>query len=245
MANSINAKTLPAKVAKFRKHYRQHHQPKVYNGWVHLGFSMSMALGALLISVSQLESVTRLEWLVIPITFFYANMVEYVVHRFPMHRPTKKLKLLFRRHARQHHRFFTDQAMQFDSIDDFAAVLFPPYLITFFIVFFALPVGVLLSFLATPNIAYLFVITAFAYFINYEIFHTVYHLADDHWIYKSQLMRKLRALHLHHHDQKLMSHYNFNITYPISDWLFGTYYSNSRGNKNSSEKQSSATTQRV
>lgn len=238
-------KTLPAKVARFRKYYREHHQPKVYNGWVHLAFSMSMAMGALLISASQLESVTNLEWLVIPITFIYANMVEYVVHRFPMHRPFKKLKLLFKRHARQHHRFFTDKAMQFDSVDDFAAVLFPPYLITFFIVFFALPIGILLSYLATPNVAYLFVITAFAYFINYEIFHTVYHLADDHWIYRSRTMRNLRELHLHHHNQKLMSHYNFNITYPISDWLFGTYYTTSKQAKKSPKRPSSTTTQQV
>ncbi|MCW9015989.1 MAG: hypothetical protein OQJ89_03430, partial [Kangiellaceae bacterium] len=129
MANSKNAKTLPPKVARFRQLYREHHQPKTYNGWVHLGFSMAMAMGALLVSASQLESVTILEWLVIPVTFIYANIVEYVIHRFPMHRPFKKLKLLFRRHARQHHRFFTDKAMQFDSIDDLAAVLFPPYLI--------------------------------------------------------------------------------------------------------------------
>lgn len=216
---------LPVKVAKFRQYYREHYQPKNYNGWRHFSFSMLMALSAILFSISQLNTVKGLEWLVIPITFIYANLVEYAVHRFPMHRPFKKLKLLFRRHARQHHRFFTDRAMQFESISDLAAVLFPPYLIAFFIVFFAIPVGLLLSFIATPNIAYLFAITAFAYFINYEIFHTIYHLPDEHWIYKSRFMRNLRLLHLHHHDQKLMSHYNFNITYPISDWLFGTYYS--------------------
>ena len=35
-------------------------------------------------------------------------------------------------------------------------------------------------------------------------------------------MQALRRLHLHHHNPKLMSRYNFNITYPIGDWLFRT-----------------------
>ncbi|WP_196140758.1 sterol desaturase family protein [Aliikangiella sp. G2MR2-5] len=220
--------SLPTKVRKFREHYRKHHQPSRYNGYLHFSFSMLFALSCLLFSTSQLDNVSLVEWITIPLTFIYANLVEYLVHRFPMHRPIRKLKLLFRRHARQHHRFFTEKAMQFDNANDFAAVLFPPYLIFFFLVFFAIPAGLILAYLTTTNIAFLFAITAFAYFINYEIFHTIYHLADSHWIYKFPFMKSLRELHLHHHNQKLMSHFNFNITYPISDWLFGTYYRKER-----------------
>jgi len=215
---------LPSKVKQFREHYREKYQPKNYSGVVHFCSSMGFAVSVFIIALSQLSDVSVYEWLTIPITFIYANFVEYLVHRFPMHRPFKRIKVLFRRHARQHHRFFTDKAMQFDSSNDFAVVLFPPYLIIFFLFFFALPIGLILAFLASANVAYLFAVTAFAYFINYEIFHTVYHLPNDHWVYRSKLMRSLRELHLHHHNQKLMSHYNFNITYPISDWLFGTYY---------------------
>jgi len=28
----------------------------------------------------------------------------------------------------------------------------------------------------------------------------------------------------HHHNPQLMQHYNFNISNPIGDWLFGTRY---------------------
>jgi sterol desaturase/sphingolipid hydroxylase (fatty acid hydroxylase superfamily) len=31
-------------------------------------------------------------------------------------------------------------------------------------------------------------------------------------------------LHQLHHDPRLMAHYNFNITYPIGDLLFGTLW---------------------
>ncbi len=37
-------------------------------------------------------------------------------------------------------------------------------------------------------------------------------------------MGRLRHHHTVHHDPRLMNRYNFNITYPIFDWLFGTWY---------------------
>ena len=38
------------------------------------------------------------------------------------------------------------------------------------------------------------------------------------------IMKRLRWLHTTHHDPVLMQRYNFNITYPIGDWVFGTLY---------------------
>jgi sterol desaturase/sphingolipid hydroxylase (fatty acid hydroxylase superfamily) len=32
----------------------------------------------------------------------------------------------------------------------------------------------------------------------------------------------LRRLHHRHHEPALMAKANFNITYPVGDWLFGT-----------------------
>ena len=37
-------------------------------------------------------------------------------------------------------------------------------------------------------------------------------------------MNRLRQHHIAHHNRKLMTRYNFNITYPICDRLFGTLY---------------------
>ena len=37
-------------------------------------------------------------------------------------------------------------------------------------------------------------------------------------------MQTLRRHHTRHHDLALMGRWNFNITFPIADWLFGTYY---------------------
>jgi hypothetical protein len=59
-----------------------------------------------------LHAVQPLEWLAVPLSLFYANLSEYLGHRFPMHRPLPGLALVYKRHSGQHHRFFSDQAMR-------------------------------------------------------------------------------------------------------------------------------------
>jgi hypothetical protein len=132
-----------------------------------------------------------------------------------MHHRTRGFGLVYERHTRQHHRFFTHVAMPVDSLRDLRAVLFPPILMTFFLATFALPVALLLARFTSGNVGWLFAATALAYFLNYEVLHLVYHLP---------FVGRLRRLHQDHHDPRLMAQYNFNITYPIGDRLFGTRY---------------------
>ena len=94
----------------------------------------------------------------------------------------------------------------------------------FFLAAFALPVALLLAMLATPNVAWLFAATSLGYFLNYEFLHLAYHLPPAHRLARSKLIGRLKRLHEAHHDPQLMTRYNFNITYPLGDWLFGTRY---------------------
>jgi hypothetical protein len=153
-----------------------------------------------------------------------ANLSEYLGHRGPMHRKTRFLEAIFERHAVQHHSFFTDEAGSYDSSQDFKAVLFPPILLIFFIGCFALPVGAILYFLVSPNVCFLFVLTSVLYFLNYELLHFAYHMDPQSGIGRLPFMGRLRRHHMRHHNRRLMTAYNFNITYPICDYLFGTIY---------------------
>ena len=94
----------------------------------------------LLVCLLQLRDVQALEWLAVPLAFAYANLAEYFGHRFPMHRPFPGLGPVYKRHAGQHHRFFTDEAMLVESRRDFRALLFPPMLVIFFFGLFGVPV---------------------------------------------------------------------------------------------------------
>lgn len=195
-----------------------------YSGPLHLATTITVCLALALLCVIHLEDVRTLEWLTIPLTFAYANLSEYLGHRGPMHHRKRYLSAVFQRHSVEHHAFFTDQAATFDSSQDYKAVLFPPVLLVFFIGLFAVPAGALLYFVLSPNVAFLFVLTAVLYFLNYELLHFAYHSEPQSRIGRLPFMNRLRQQHIRHHDRQLMTRYNFNITYPLCDILFGTLY---------------------
>jgi sterol desaturase/sphingolipid hydroxylase (fatty acid hydroxylase superfamily) len=211
-------------VAAWRDRYRATEISPGYRGGLHLAFTSFVCLAIMGLGLASLDAVRPLEWLTVPLTFLYANLVEYIGHRGPMHHRTPGLGLVFRRHTLQHHRFFTRHAMSFDSPRDYKAVLFPPVLLVFFVGAFALPAGLAIAWLLSANTAWLFVITAVGYFLNYEWLHFAYHTPPDSLCSRLPGIRRLRQLHQYHHDPSLMQHANFNITYPIADRLFGTYF---------------------
>ena len=209
-------------VAAYRERYRREEIRGRYYGWAHFAFTSLVCIAVVVWSAVSVDQPTPAEWLTIPIVFVYANLVEYLGHRGPMHHPVRGLRLLYRRHTKQHHRFFTDQEMTYDSSDDFKAVLFPPIMILFFIGGFGIPMWLLLRFLATENVAWLAVATGIAYYLNYEWLHFAYHCDPRSRIGRIPGIQALRKLHLRHHNPDLMMRKNFNITYPIGDLIFGT-----------------------
>ena len=211
-------------VADARAAFRERHIAPGYSGPLHLATTITVSLSVSLLCIVMLENVRALEWLTVPLTFVYANLSEYLGHRGPMHHRQRILSAVFQRHSVEHHAFFTDEAATFASTRDYKAVLFPPVLLLFFIGCFAMPVGAVLYFLVSSNVAFLFVLTSVLYFLNYELLHFAYHSDPKSWIRHLPFMPGLRRHHIHHHNRQLMTRYNFNITYPICDRLFGTLY---------------------
>ena len=218
----MNDGILPESVRRFRAEYRQSEIPHGYSGSRHALFTFGVGSLVLLACLWQLQWVRPLEWLTVPLALAYANLTEYLGHRYPMHHRFRSLSLIYKRHAGQHHRFFTHEAMPFESRRDLRAVLFPPLLVMFFFGAFGVPVWFALRALLSANVAWLFIASGLAYYLNYEVLHLAYHLPEDHWLARRPLVCRLRWLHRNHHDPHLMAHVNFNITYPICDRLFGT-----------------------
>ena len=212
---------MPESVRRYRLEYRASEVPRGYSPALHLAFTFGLGTLVFVLCALQVEDVRPLEWLTVPATFLYANLAEYLGHRHPMHRPFRALGLVYRRHAGQHHRYFTHESMPLDDLVDLRAVLFPPLLVVFFFGLFGTPVALALAVLASPNVAWLFAATAVAYFLNYELLHLAHHLpAGVHarW----PLVAWIARAHRRHHDPSRMAHANFNISYPFGDWLFGT-----------------------
>lgn len=209
---------------EFRQYYKAHLCPRFYDGRLHFAFTALMALGIITLSVTKLAHIGLLEWITVPLTFVYNNMAEYFGHKGPMHHPKNGLRRIYERHTLQHHKYFTHDDMEMDGPADYYAVLFPPTLVLFFAGGFGVPMWFLLDGFASENVAWLFVLTSAAYFLNYEIFHYCWHLPESSWVYRLPFMRLLRRLHMHHHNPRLMTRWNFNISYPLGDFLFGTYH---------------------
>lgn len=215
---------IPESVRRARAAFRDRRISSRYSGPAHLATTIVLSLAVVAWSGVLLENVSPREWLTVPLTFLYANLSEYLGHRGPMHHRTRLLGKVFERHALEHHSFFTDEAATFETSRDYKAVLFPPLLVAFFIGCFALPVGALLYVLASPNVGLLFVLTAVLYFLNYELLHFAYHSNPHSWLGRLPFVSSLRQHHITHHNRRLMMHYNFNITYPLCDYLFGTRF---------------------
>lgn len=214
---------------EFREEFRRNNLSSNYSGPMHLTLTVGCSLAVMLVSILMLDNVRPLEWLTIPVTFLYGNLAEYLGHRGPMHHKSRFFGLIYQRHAVEHHNFFTEEETTFDSSRDYYAVLFPPIMLVFFFGCFALPVGLALYFLLTPNVAFLFVLTSTGYFLNYELLHFAYHMDERSWIARLPFMRALRRHHTIHHNRRLMDRYNFNITYPIFDIVFGTVHHGGAG----------------
>lgn len=222
---------LPKEVLAYREKYREREIGPNYHGWLHFAFTSAGSLTVIAIAIANVKSPTPLEMLTVPATFLFANFAEYFGHRGPMHHAYGRL--LFQRHTREHHHFFTHEAMAYESARDFKMVLFPPEMLFFFLGVIAAPIAAILFAVATHDVAWLFVTTAMSYFLTYEWLHFAYHLGEGSPLGRLRIFRVLRRHHEAHHDKAKMSRFNFNITFPIADVIFRT---NHRGDPSPSER---------
>jgi hypothetical protein len=210
-----------ADVATFRDEYRRQELGPSYSGWGHFAFTSIGSLAAIAFAASRVTAMRGWEWAVIPATLLFANLAEYFGHKGPMHHLRPGLRLIFHRHTQQHHRFFTADQMECTRTSDFKMILFPPVMLLFFLGGIATPAGLAVYFLVSPNAGWLFAACAVGYFLLYEWLHFAYHQPPRGiWRHLPGLAR-LRRHHQLHHDPHRMDR-NFNLTFPIADWLFGT-----------------------
>ncbi len=222
---------MPPAVAEFRARFQAEEVPASYRGWVHFAFTTGVSLGVIGIAAWNVRAPSLLELVTLPVTFLFANFVEYRGHRGPMHHATGGLRLLHRRHTLQHHHYFTSDAMACTGARDFKIMLFPWYLLAFFIGLHAILVAALLFVVASPNVGFLFAATAVGYFLTYEWLHFSYHLPESSWVGRLPFVARLKRHHMAHHDLALMQRWNFNITFPIFDRVFGTTWSAEAGRR--------------
>jgi hypothetical protein len=203
---------------------RADHIERGYSPWRHMGTTLAIAAviaaGAALLA----RRARPLDWVLLPAFWVIANLLEWAVHRYPMHHPMFP-RIMYKNHAQLHHLAFTDGNMPITTAPELGLVMMPWYtMLGLFLV--ASPVMVLAAVLRGPGLAGVFLLGAVLYFLAYETLHASYHLPDATLdgigLGRSRLFRRLRAHHRHHHVLRRMAHVNFNVTVPLMDRLLGT-----------------------
>ena len=205
----------------FRDRYRAGIHP-LYNVWLHGGFVLLYGAACLAFFIGHLDEMKAWEWLVVPAALVFFNWGEYSIHKNLGHHKTRAGGMFYKRHTGDHHSFFVAGRMTWESARDWRVILFPAWLIVFYSV--ALFAAWWLLSLANTNVAALFCTTLLAGYLSYEVFHACEHLPADHPISRLPWIRHMRRLHELHHRRDLMQTHNFNLVFPLMDWLKGSLH---------------------
>lgn len=212
----------PQRLRQFRLDYARDVRPAGYSGTRH----------AVLVALIGIVTIAAAVWVasngwqpvhlwIVPATVLVANAVEYLAHRGPMHHRRRGLTALHTRHSGRHHRYFTAEQMHFETSDDFHAVLFPPVLLLFF-GGITVALGCVVALVLPRPAAALFVATGVGYYLVYEVLHFLYHV-PPHWrLARVPGVQWLASLHRRHHEPLRMQEVNFNLVFPMCDWIAGT-----------------------
>ena len=206
---------------QFRAAYQAQIHP-LYHGFVHIGVMYGVGIAGIWWAVSQLHNVTW-EWLLVIPVFLAGNLVEWLMHRYVMHRliDVFALRAIYDRHTRQHHQYFTDSEHTINSVREFRIVFFPWRVLAVFGT-----AGLLLGWIATQlvnaNAGYILFITMVAQYLIYETFHFCCHVPENWFVRIMPFINTIRRHHTAHHNQGIMMKYNMNLTFPIADWFMNS-----------------------
>jgi hypothetical protein len=195
--------------------------PGWYSGLAH--FALLNAAGLAVVAGAALALRRPAWWQAgeAALVFLFANLFEWWVHRGPLHRPVRGLRRLYERHACSHHVAFLADSMEIRALRELRLVLFPPWLFPLFLLMNAPLLG-LLALASGLDAGLTFLGAATAYYLVYEWLHTLHHWPRASWLGRRRVVGWLRRHHQAHHDPRLMTKGNWNVSFPLADWALGT-----------------------
>ena len=196
-----------------------------YSGSLHIFFNGTCLIGTIIYSLFQINDLKPIELLTIPVMLIAGNLAVYLIHRYPLHKKYPYIdKGSYGIHTLFHHRFYTNENFQVVKKEDIDtnSLFFPPVVVILFCLLFIPGFYFILNLFLPINYVFLSLSMSSIYFILYETVHYTSHLPENHWIFRISHLRRMRQHHMDHHNPKLMNKYNFNIVFPLFDYVFGT-----------------------
>lgn len=200
--------------------------PWWYVPWAHLAGTTSLGLLIFTISLIQLIKLSNvnniIQWfIIVPSVIVFANFIEWNVHKHLQHHRRRPLHMLYDTHTPVHHMIYVENDMAYHSTKEFNLILMPSIGIIG-ILLFSITNSLILSFLWSPSAGWLFMLVTSFYVITAEFLHLCYHLPNNSFFTRFKFIRMMHDHHAKHHDPKLMRKFNFNITFPLFDYIMGT-----------------------
>ncbi|MDD3763768.1 MAG: sterol desaturase family protein [Nevskiales bacterium] len=210
---------MDARQAAFRAEYQQKISPR-YSGWLHGAWIAGAGLGYIGVVLAQVDR-GGWAWLSFAVAFAVANLGEWALHRYVLHRRIPALSALWHRHTVEHHHYFTQDCMTVDSHREYRIIFFPPYAVLG-IAAIHLLLGALWSLPFGRDAMWIWMAGGMSHYLLYEILHTAAHLPEHPLLRRLPAVNTMRRNHWIHHHHALMSTWNMNLTVPLADWLFGS-----------------------
>lgn len=185
-------------------------------------YTLIVCVGGISASVYFIHDPQNIELLIIPLGFLGANILEYIVHRWPMHHEYKGMEPLTILHM-YHHDYFGGNAYRLKHVRNLEMIVFPPIVLNIVAFGPTLIGSLLLWWFWSLNAALIWCATILGYYLSMQLVHVICHL-DVH----NPLLRILPGMrylwnhHKIHHTRKYMLHKNFNFIVPVTDILMGT-----------------------
>ena len=216
---SSTPSSLPFGSEQYRQHFRDHLAGPI-PGPIYALLVLCLLIA---IIVGLALSIPRYEpyfLVLLPAYFLFTNWLEYLLHRFPMHRKTPGMEIVYE-HVTIHHNFYANEHFYFEEPRDIYAAILPWYIFIGLTLVIGAVSGLIYFFFGLSN-GLFFALVAYSYYLLYEILHFSYHTPADGWVKQLPFIGSLAQRHVVHHRTNAMAHYNFNITFPIFDRVYGT-----------------------
>lgn len=207
---------------QFRHQYRAGIHPH-YNGYLHALFVLATGVIYVVYQFAQLPVFQWFYSLGVVATLILWNFLEYLIHIKLGHQKTRLGTLFYKRHTGDHHSFYTDSYLTPHSHRDMRVTLFPAWLVVVSIVIASLS-GMIVGWLCGSDWGHVYSGSLLLGYLAYEFFHFCDHLPAHHPLVQLPWIGHMRRLHQLHHRRDLMRRYNFNLTFPLADWVLGTFY---------------------
>lgn len=195
--------------------------PRWYSPIGHFLGTAGVGVAATALAVSQIHALRWVELAIVPIVFVLSNLAEWHAHRNLLHRRWPLMGVLYDRHTPEHHRVYRYRDMALREVRELRLVLIPAAGVLGIVVSAVAPAAAV-GWLLGANVGWLFLLTSALYVVSYELTHLSYHMPEDSFVGRRRFVRWMREHHARHHDPRLMQKWNFNVTVPLGDWLFGT-----------------------